>query len=492
MKKTWSILAACLLTAASSMTAWARPGYTYTYDYWGDVQYSPDAYRVVSVLTHVELGLERKLDSPEGLFVRGNRIYVCDTGNSRILEIERAATDRFAVKRVIEEFSGGSGVRTFSHPTDVCETDGFFYICDKGNNRILKLDGGLRYVAEFGKPTDATFDQSLSFLPEKLSVDAAGRVYCIAENVNKGLIKFEADGSFNGFIGASEVTYDFADYLWKKIATKEQLAAMESFVPTEYDNLYMDEEGFLYACTTNVSEANLRAGTAKPIRKLNLMGKDILIKNGDFEPIGDIQWGDGGGYSGPSLITDVTALNDTVYFGLDRVRGRIFAYDAQGNLLFAFGGGGNLDGYFKLPSALDHMGRDLLVLDAQDGSLTVFVPTEYGRHIYQAIEEYDQGRYLDSGETWREVLKRNGNYALAYVGIGKALARQEEYGEAMKYFRLAWDTDNYSKAFKYYRKEWVEEHIGLIFTGVFLLSAVPLGAGRIRKIRREIRRAGLK
>ena len=76
------------------------------------------------------------------------------------------------------------------------------YICDKENNRILKIDKDLNYLMEFGKPTDATFDQSLSFLPDKLVVDGAGRVYCIADNVNKGIVKYENDGTFTGFYGA--------------------------------------------------------------------------------------------------------------------------------------------------------------------------------------------------------------------------------------------------------------------------------------------------
>ena len=49
-----------------------------------------------------------------------------------------------------------------------------------------------------------------------------------------------------------------------------------SFVPTEYDNIYMDYEGFIYACTTHVTKSTLEDGTADPIRRLNMMGSDIL------------------------------------------------------------------------------------------------------------------------------------------------------------------------------------------------------------------------
>ena len=108
-------------------------------------------------------------------------------------------------------------------------------------------------------------------------MDGAGRVYCIADNVNKGIVKYENDGTFTGFYGASQVTYDWADYIWKKFSTQAQRAALESFVPTEYDNVYMDSEGFIFTCTTNVSSNGIKSGEDEPIRRLNLMGNNILI-----------------------------------------------------------------------------------------------------------------------------------------------------------------------------------------------------------------------
>lgn len=488
MRTISALIAGAVIALSSSVTVCAEEGYTYNYDWWGDIQYSPDAYRTLGVFGARELGLDTALKSPEGLFVWGSTVYLCDTGNNRVLELERTASDRLELVREITGFQGGdTGINTFSGPTDVAVTeDGFLFICDKNNNRILKLDMELNYVTEFTKPDDSNFEQDMSFLPSKLTIDSAGRVYCTATNVNKGLIKYEADGTFSGFVGATKVIYDWTDYVWKKLATKEQRAQMESFVPTEYDNLYMDEDGFIYACTTNVNETDLDNGTAQPVRRLNLMGNDILIRNGNWYIIGDIYWDEGGGYEGPSLFTDVTALENDSYACLDKVRGRIFAYDSQGRMLYAFGGNGNMDGYFRQPVALDHMGRDLLVLDSLDCSITLFTPTRFGSLIYDAIDQFQEGEYTKSGETWEEVLSLNGNYDLAYIGIGRSLLRQEKYHEAMDYFYLKLDVDNYSNAFKQYRKEWVEDHIGVIILVVFLVLCGPLIIGRLKSIRREI------
>ena len=135
---------------------------------------------------------------------------------------------------------------------------------------------------------------------------------------------------------------------------------------------------------------------------------------------------------------------------------------------------------------IDHIGKDLLVLDENDGAITYFVTTEYGNLIYDAIDKFDLGEYDASEANWRKVMEFNGNYDLAYIGIGRSLLRQKKYKEAMEYFELKHDAENYSKAFKQYRKQWVEEHIVLIVVIILLLFLVPLGIGRLKFIKHEI------
>lgn len=154
-----SALVACMLLLCFSLEACAetQTGYTYNYDVWGEVVYSPDAYTVAGVFTAVDLGLEDAFKSPQGMFVYENYIYICDTGNNRILELERTGVDQIELLRIIDSFEGDVEVTTFSGPTDVNVTDdGYMYICDQNNNRILKLDMDLNYIMEFTKPTDST------------------------------------------------------------------------------------------------------------------------------------------------------------------------------------------------------------------------------------------------------------------------------------------------------------------------------------------------
>lgn len=480
------VLGAVVFAGSSIVTCAKEDNYTYNYDWWGDVQDSPNFYTVDSVYTSAELGLEQKLANPQGLFVKDNMIYICDSGNNRIIELERGE-DGLEIRRIITEFRGNVEKRNFSNPTDVAVSEeGDIYIADQGNSRILKLDKSLNYLLQFNKPDDSSLGADAVFSPSKIAIDTAGRVYCSAAGINLGLLKYEMDGTFSSFVGATKVKFNMADYLWKKFATQEQRDRMESFVPTEYDNIYMDYEGFIYACTSNASEEDLESGDSAAVRKLNLLGNDILVQNGNWKVYGDLYTGSGGGYSGISQFKDITTLENDVYVCMDQNRGRLFGYDDQGHMMFAFGGNASMNGYFKRASAIEHMGRDLLVLDSMDCSLTIFRPTEFGNLVYQAMDQFDQGEYDASGESWEKAMQLNGNYDLAYIGIGRSLLRQERYREAMDYFELKYDADNYSLAFKQYRKQWVEEHIGIIMIVLIVLIVIPLFIGKVKAIKHEI------
>ena len=457
--------------------------YTYNYDFWGELRESPDVYRVAAVINSRTLGLDVPMFTPQGMFARGDELYVCDTGNNRILQLRREGNS-FELVRVISEIKGVEP-SVFKDPYDIFVDDADnMYICDQGNSRILKLDRDANYIQQFTKPTDETFTQTLAFLPSKLVVDVAGRVFALCKNVNKGLLKYEPDGEFTGFIGASEARFSWYDYIWKLLSTKEQRAQQQNFVPTEYENVFIDSKGFIFATIATFEQGDVVA--TKPIRRINSIGSDILIRNGRDYPIGDLDWDNASEISGPSRLVDITVFDNGIYVAVDRVRGRMFGYDTQGQMLWAFGGPGGVDGYFKRPVAMEHMGYDLMVLDQQECSITLFTPTAYGQMIYTATEQYLKGFYDDSAETWRAVLARNGNYDLAYTGIGRALLREDRFEEAMHCFEVARDARNYGEAKRLYRKVWVEQNIGWIFPAILAALIVPLLIGRIRKMRAEV------
>lgn len=461
---------------------------SYSYDYWGKIQYGPDPYRVKTILSYKELSPDVMFRDLRGLFVAHDRAWICDTGNQRILEIGLEGPNRWQTISIFSTYFDVDGNEVeFVSPTDLfVDEDENFYICDTDAGKVLKLDRERRFLLSFEKPTDPTFDQNLSYMPMRVVADRKGRAFVLSKNINRGLIKYESDGSFTGFFGASLVTYNWLDLIWKNLSTRRQREQLASFVPTEYNNIAIDKDYFIYATTKTFETWKLMYDMAKPIRRLNALGNDILIKNGAHLPIGDLDWGEAAGVEGPSKFGDITVLDNDMYIALDETRSRLFAWDSQGNLLFVFGGQGNSDGRFRKPVALDHYGKDLLVLDAQNNSLTILTPTEYGSLIYNAIEQYTSGNYQESEALWREVIRQNGNYDLAWIGIGKAYLREENYAKAMKYFELKRSKRYYAKAFALYRKEWVEKNIVLLFAIAFLLLALPPLVGRIRHVIKEV------
>ncbi len=465
--------------------------YTYGYDFWQDVQESPDAYRVRTVIDSVSLGVDNlngvKMSKPQGLFVRNNDLYVVDTSNNRIIQIEYKNLE-YKVTRVIDEVKGATPA-TFNSPYDCfVDPDNNIYVADYSNHRVVMMDKDLNLVREYVKPVDNTFDQNRDYLPKKITVDVAGRVYVLATNVNKGLVKYEPDGTFTGFIGANPVRVSMGEYIWKRyFQTAEQRAQSAAFVPTEYENIYMDKDGFIYATTTSFSEYDLKTDVAKPIRRLNGLGSDILIKNDRYPPIGDLWWAEGDStYYGPSRLTDVTVFDDDIYVVLDRIRGRLFGYDPQGVMLWAFGTRGSTTGAFNRAVALEHMGRDLLVADEVKNSITVFTPTEYGNTIFLANEKYHDGDYEGSAQVWQDVLKMNANYPLAFRGIGRAILREDKFEDAMEYFKMAHDRESYGRVFKLYRKEWVEKNVGWIVAILAAVLIIPLVLGRVKRMKWEV------
>lgn len=474
-----SLLVGSVDTLANSSD---RKSYTYTYDCWDYDRESPDAYSVTRTITGAEFPCGN-LKDPQGLYVVGTETYVADTGNNRILHFTYK-NDEFVYVEQITGYTDLDGKKqNFKGPQDCYVTKGGeIYVADTGNNKIVHMDKNRKAVKVITRPDDKTYTQK-SFLPQKLVVDRSNRIFTQVQNINKGFMEFDSEGSFTGYVGASEVTYDFFTYLWKMVATKEQRAQMELFVPTEYSNLCLDSEDFIYA---TISSIDSRVETAEPIRKLNAKGTDILIRNGYNDPYGDLRYTETGELKDPSKFVDICCLDNDVYYALDSNKGRIFSYDFQGNMLYAFGGHGYKEGYFMKPAAIEDLGDSLLVVDQTLGSITQFTLTEYGTLINQGLSHYKKGEYDESADTWREVLKMNGNYDQAYIGIGRALLRKEQYKEAMEYFELKLDKTNYSKAYKLYRKEWFEDNIGIIIAILVVFILLCYGIGFIKKVRREV------
>jgi len=449
-----------------------EPFFSYTYDYWGEPVPAPHAFLPTNRIDGFTLGIDH-FDNPRDLFAADDgRLFIADTGNNRIVVLGNDLRSA----EILKNFETPDGTQAFYQPEGVFVTKGGdIYIADTGNSRIIHLDNEGKYVRTIGSPKADIIPADFVFSPTKLAVDNAGRIYVVASGVTQGIMMLDAYGIFRGFIGASRVTPGIMDIFWRAVATEAQRERMLLFVPTEFNNITIDDEGFLYVTTDKLSywdilhavNARSRDDRVAPVRKLNPTGVDVLRREGFFPPVGDVYFD----YMEQSQLVDVSVADYGIYSVLDRRKGRIFTYDPDGNLLFIFGGlGGARLGTFRNPVAIERIGDRILVLDSMRASITIFDITEYGSLLKDAVVLHRTGDYEASTEKWREVLRRNSNSDLAYIGMGMAYMRKDDFSSALEHFRLGAMRERYSRAFQLYRREVIGRNFGIIA----LLLLVPL------------------
>lgn len=438
-----------------------------------------------------------RLSNPSDIFIGDNGlIYLVDSGNNRIICMNR----QFVAMKVYKSFDNNGQEDTFNNPQGIfVNHKGIMYIADTNNNRLVILDSMGNLVGIIGNPKDDPNSEAASILPDsfifapvKLIVDKAERIYVVVDRVYDGIMEFDSSGVFRGFIGANKVTFNFWDMWWKRyMMTEQQAAQQRMFIPTEFTNLDIDSDGFIFTTTAAINQTEVNKNT-KPIMKLNAEGTDVLRRGGYSEPVGDLEYipatvgSEEGTNNGVSTFIDVAVEAHGIYNVLDSRKGRVFTYDQDGNLLSVFGGGSGFQiGSFRLPVAVEVLDDLILVLDKNTARITVFQQTAYGKALKDAVILHDLGKYDESAKRWEEVLHLNANNEMAYIGIGKTLMREGKYEEAMRYFRLGNNRDNYSKAFKAYRKIVVAEKFGTFMTVFVILIVAIVAYKKVRKVRHK-------
>ena len=112
------------------------------------------------------------------------------------------------IKEIKAEENGG-----LNTPGSVCVRDGKIYIADTGNSRILVLeDKSFKVIKELKKPEVKLFDANYKYSPSRIAVDLADRIYVIATDINDGILLLNENGKFIRFAAAPKVTTS----LWNK------------------------------------------------------------------------------------------------------------------------------------------------------------------------------------------------------------------------------------------------------------------------------------
>jgi tetratricopeptide (TPR) repeat protein len=459
--------------SVSAITPYA----TYTYSIDGEVLDSPDVYVTDMVIDSEYIGLEeeRYLTDVRDLKTDSDgNVYIVEAGHNRVLVLDRYYKLRFE----LEEFVNDHRIPdSFSGPQGVFVSADYIYVCDSNNSRIVMFyreDG--KYCKTVQAPVSDLFDEGDIFTPIAVATDSYGRMFVVSSTTNQGIIVMDDDGSFYGFIGAQKVTYNALDWFWRTYLQKNTEGLIQ-YVPTEYNNITVDDKNFVFATISSIDEASQKSaieskdtsGDYAPVKKLNAAGDDVMRRNGFYPPSGEVKIAED---AKPSKIIDVAIGPDETWSILDEDRSKVYTYDKNGNLLFAFGDKGSQTGNINSAEALAYqtLGTEedrehkLIVLDKDSANInfTVYRRTEYGDILMKALVNQNERRYDEAKRDWEDILKRNNNFDLAYIGIGLSQFRDGQYEEAAQNFKSAHDVTRYSQAFVEIRKVWSNSYFWTI------------------------------
>ena len=522
MRKLSCILAIVLVLCSLFVVApSAEEAYdTYTYSIDGEKLLSPDAYSARDTnkpITSKEMGL--LLPENGGVALKGAtdivtdedaNVYIADAGNKRVVVLDK----NYRVIQILSTYTDENGAeKSFESPHGISITDSantpdhrsHVYICDDKTKRIVcfertallgNTDGEFRAEKTILKPESKLLKDD-AYTPIALSVDKYGRIFVVSRGAYEGIIVMSGEGEFTGFIGAQKVTKSLLDQIWSKLMSAEQRQDEVQNTGSAYNNITVDADGFIYITNNGLEAAQQFAAitskeaTHSPVKKLNSSGDEIMARNGFFDCGGEVDVLE----DSLSSIIDVAVGPEGTWSILDEKntglakRSRIFTYNSNGDLLFAFGDKGqqlgNGEAYagftYQHLQSTDVNGNkkdvyNILTLDTKNNSneITVFSPTPYCEKIIEAHRYQNNHMYDEAIDIWKEILKLNNNFDLAYIGIGKALYSQKEYAAAMEMLKAAYEVDQYSKAFGEVRSNIIGSYLPLIVIAIIALVVLLL------------------
>lgn len=357
--------------------------------------------------------------------------------------------------------------------------DDMLYVADAKNRRVIAgtqekdAEGNDVFKAKYiyTRPPEKDYDKSVSFEPTKIVVDRAKNVYVTIKAITKGAVEFSENGDFNRYFGANRVKRTaevLSSKIWQMFLTEEQLQKSKKNVSAEFSNFDIDDENFIYTVT------EVKSTDIDVLKKVSPKGTNV------FEAMGlsDMTFGDfytvrSRNVTYSSQIIDVDIGENGIINLLDAQTGRIFVYDKDCLLLYVYGGLGSQKGTFTTPKAFETLNSKSYVVDMEKANITVFKQTEFGAIVNDAIQLYNEGKYVESMDLWEEVLRRDNNYWFAYVAIGNAHLFLGEYETAMDYFYMN-SRGGYNQAFRNFRMEFVRENFTYILVGVLAVILIPI------------------
>lgn len=460
------ILAVILLSAvlfAVPASAARSTAYTYTISVDGDYIRTQDAY--IPSRTYLN---ECDLSAPQDVFIKGNIIYVADTGNSRIV-IYDTETDKFREFKYSE----------FVKPTGIfVDEDGEMYVADTDAQAVFVFGSDETLKLKIGRPESILFGSQSEYKPKNVVVSSQKNIFVVGLGSYEGIMQFDKNGEFQGYFAANKRTLTAFERLQQLVLNEEQINSLTNKIPNAVFNIDINSNDLIYSVTQSgegsESNVDVQSKTENSIKLHNMAGTNILSVNKFM----DDEWN----------FTDVAAGQNNNSVAVTKT-GLIYEYDTDGNLLFSFGGRAVKNESYGLITVASAVAVDdkgiIYVLDSERGILQTFTPTDFATLTHKALYLMNKGKYSEAEKAWQEILKLNGMSKIAHVGYGRTLMRQQQYSKALEHFKFANDRDDYSECFWELRDVWISNNmVWLILGAVLLISAVLLKKKFTKKKRR--------
>ncbi|MCL2188409.1 MAG: hypothetical protein FWC16_07870 [Defluviitaleaceae bacterium] len=462
---------ACLLIvmfALQPIVAFAAPPReaafnSYVFNRHGRAVPTPASYMPAFALSGIDMGVGALRNPSDITTCAEGYLYILDAGNGRIIILD----ENFEVAKVLDSFTLNGEPFYFGTPSGMFVVpDGRIHIADEGLGRVITIDREGTVIMYLGAPESEILSENFHFVPIAVLEDASGVLYILSRGSYQGalMVDLQRDYLFLGFFGANQVEMSVAQLgqmLWRRIFTREQRERMVQLIPVEFTNFDKCPNGFIYVCTA-FSEHNV-----DQLRILNSAGGNILRTP---------EVGVSMNYGDPVIFTsryvqvttsfvDITYIGNGIFAALDNTRGRVFVYTTDSHMVAQFGQNGEQLGRFTNAVALASFDNKIIVLDSIRGEITAFALTEYGYLVQEALALHNQGRFEESVDHWRAVLARNINFELAYLGIGRGLSRSGYTEEALWYLRRANNRQVYSEVFELHRNQFTSDNFNALALG---------------------------
>lgn len=444
---------------------------------------SRDVYLLKNTIDTSSIGINEGLKGLKDVFSdkKGNIYLLCNENSSVVVlnnDYSYNRTIKFKEKNGADiQFSGAEGVYSDNNEK--------IYICDAAAGTVYVSDPLGNVIQKIGKPKSNLIPNEFIFAPRRIIKDKDDFTYILSGGCYYGLLVYTPEGEFNGFFGANTVdatALDTLSYLWELLTSNDtKKAASQKTLPYSFVDLTYGNDNYILCCTGTKSVGSNGKGQ---IRKMSPKGSNILYKK---TKSGKSTTSDSSNFVESTIVSrnkvtktqNIISIDTDEYgniYALDKTYGIIYIYDKECNLLSGFGGYTNdnsIKGVFSSAESLTIHNKDLLVIDSDKDSLSVYERTEFGSLLMKAESLQIVGDYEEATPLWKDVLSADSGNQLAYSGLARYSYIKGDNKSAIKYAESAMDYNTYDLARQAQVKDFFVNNFGIILAiGVLLVLGI--------------------